>query len=271
MPLIMDDRPILREVPMTREFAEQEYFVLHLLSLSEEPIGAGSIREELSRSGLGMSEASVGRFLRELDSRGFTTRVGFQGRVMTPKGEERLGELLSEREKTVSTGAFLEAVKSREKEMLLEILVARRAIEREMAALAALSRTRGDIASLRRILDRQNALLARSEPMASTDPEFHEEIARISGNKVLRSAVEIIRRSGEGASFFEYVRTKVGSAVGADHEAVFEAISAGDPEAAASAMTLHIDNIIRDVSTYWKEHMKDLSENGRDKREKTCR
>ncbi len=244
---------------MIQEFAEQEYFVLHLLSVSNEPLGAGSIREELGRSGMEMSEASVGRFLRDLDTRGVTSRVGFQGRVLTPLGEERLGELLSEREKIVSTGAFLEAVKSREKDMLLEILVARRAIEREMAALAAASRNKSDIASLRGILDRQNDLLDRGEPMASTDPEFHEEVARISGNKVLQSAIEIIRRSGEGASFFEYIRTKVGSAVGADHEAVFEAIAAGDPEAAAAAMTRHIDNIIRDVRTYWKERMRDLS------------
>ncbi|MDO9507875.1 MAG: FCD domain-containing protein [Thermovirgaceae bacterium] len=244
---------------MVQEFSEQEYFVLHLLSVSSEPLGAGSIREELALNGMELSEASVGRFIRDLDIRGITSRVGFQGRVLTSPGEERLCELMSEREKIVSTGAFLEAVKSREREMLLEILVARRAIEREMAALAADSRTRGDIASLREILDRQNALLAKGEPMASTDPEFHEEVARISGNKVLQSAVEIIRRSGEGASFFEYIRTKVGSAVGADHEAVFEAIAAGDPEAAAASMASHIDNIIRDVRTYWKEHMRDLS------------
>ncbi len=244
---------------MNQEFAEQEYFVLHLLSVSTEPLGAGTIREEMARNGMEMSEASVGRFLRDLDIRGITSRVGFQGRVLTPTGEERLAELMTEREEMVSTGAFLEAVKSREKEMLLEILVARRAIEREMAALAAASRSAGDVAALRVILDRQNDLLARGEPMASTDPEFHEEVARISGNKVLQSAIEIIRRSGEGASFFEYIRTKVGSAVGTDHEAVFEAIAAGDPEKAAAAMTSHIDNIIRDVRTYWKGHMRNLS------------
>jgi len=143
--------------------------------------------------------------------------------------------------------------------MLLEILVARRAIEREMAALAAAARNKTDITSLRDILDRQNNLLANGKPMASTDPEFHEEVARISGNKVLQSAVKIIRRSGEGASFFEYIRTKVGSPVGTDHEAVFDAIAAGDPEVAAAAMTRHIDNIIRDVRAYWKDRMRDLS------------
>ncbi len=68
---------------MAQEFAEQEYFVLHLLSISEEPLGAGSIREELARSGMDLSEASVGRLLRGLDGRGFTTRIGFQGRLLT--------------------------------------------------------------------------------------------------------------------------------------------------------------------------------------------
>ncbi|MFA5621689.1 MAG: FCD domain-containing protein [Thermovirgaceae bacterium] len=251
---------------MAQENVEQEYFVLHLLSVSEEPLGAGSIREELAKNGMDLSEASVGRLLRELDSQGFTTRVGFQGRLLTSVGEERLSLLHSEREQVVSTGAFLEAVKSREREMLLEILVARRAIEREMAALAARLRTKGDVTALRDILDRQNALLAKGEPMASTDGEFHEEVARISGNKVLQSAIEIIRRSGEGASFFEYIRTKVGSRVGADHEAIFDAIAAGDPSAAEAAMTRHIDNIIRDVRTYWKDHVKDLPGGSRDRK-----
>ncbi|HPD96821.1 MAG TPA: FCD domain-containing protein [Synergistales bacterium] len=247
---------------MSPEFAEQEYFVLHLLSVSAEPLGAGTIKEELARNGMDMSEASVGRFIRDLDNRGITERVGFQGRVLTPLGEERLGELVSEREKIVSTGAFLEAVKSREKDMLLEILVARRAIERELAALAAESRSEKDIAVLREILNRQNDLISRGEPMASTDPEFHREVARISGNKVLQSAIEIIRKSGEGASFFEYIRTRVGSRVGSDHEPVFRAIEAGDPDAAAAAMALHIDNIIRDVRTYWKDHMRELARPG---------
>jgi hypothetical protein len=40
---------------------------------------------------------------------------------------------------------------------------------------------------------------------------------------------------------------------------VFRAIEAGDPDAAAAAMALHIDNIIRDVRTYWKDHMRELA------------
>ncbi|MEA3507639.1 MAG: FCD domain-containing protein [Synergistota bacterium] len=244
---------------MTREFTEQEYFVIHLLAASSEPLGAGTIREELARNDMPTSEASVGRFLRDLDARGMTARMGFQGRVLTPLGEERLLELLSEKEKLISTGAFLEAVRSREKEMLLEILVARRAIESEMASLAAENRTEEDLARLRAILDRQNDLIEKGEPMASTDPEFHLEVARISRNRVLRSAMEIIRKSGEGAAFFEYIRTKVGSPVGSDHETVFSALAAGDGPQAAAAMTAHINNIIRDVKTYWTSHVRDIS------------
>ena len=37
---------------MAQEFEEQEYFVLHLLSVSAEPLGAGSIREELAKNGM---------------------------------------------------------------------------------------------------------------------------------------------------------------------------------------------------------------------------
>lgn len=35
---------------MIQEFAEQEYFVLHLLSVSNEPLGAGSIRDALGHN-----------------------------------------------------------------------------------------------------------------------------------------------------------------------------------------------------------------------------
>lgn len=236
-------------------FAEQEYFVLHLLSVSREPLGAGAIREELAGNDMQLSEATVGRLLRNLDRDGLSRRIGFRGRMLTEQGKERLSALVDERERIVSTDAFLESIKSREKTVLLEILVARRAIEREISRLAAAVRTDEDLARIRSILDMQNKLIDSGKAMASTDPEFHNELARVAGNKVLRSAIDIIRRSGEGASFFEYIRKKVGSSVGTDHEVIYDAIRRKDIEAAGDAMVEHIDNVIRDVCNYWSAHI----------------
>ncbi|NLH95689.1 MAG: GntR family transcriptional regulator, partial [Synergistaceae bacterium] len=49
---------------------EQEYLILEILSEANTPLGAGAIRQALEDRGMLLSEATVGRILRELDHRG---------------------------------------------------------------------------------------------------------------------------------------------------------------------------------------------------------
>ncbi len=64
---------------------EQEFQILEILSEASAPVGAGAIRQSLEDRDVWLSEATVGRVLRELDHRGYTRKSGFQGRSLSPE------------------------------------------------------------------------------------------------------------------------------------------------------------------------------------------
>src|SRR5205814_929613 len=66
--------------------------------------------------------------------------------------------------------------------------------EREIARLAALNASEGDLAEIRGALDAQEVALARGNPANPEDIRFHNAIASASGNRVLRNALALMRR-----------------------------------------------------------------------------
>ena len=101
---------------MFTERLEQVMTILTIISNSEEPLGSGAIKEELSRRGHNLSEATVGRILRDLDTRGLTERIGYRGRTLTTAGKAHLEQLLIERKRALSSNELLKALKATGKE-----------------------------------------------------------------------------------------------------------------------------------------------------------
>jgi len=54
----------------------------------QNPLGSGTACEMLAKAGFQISEATVGRLLKTMDNKGYTTRIGFQGRMLTDQGRE---------------------------------------------------------------------------------------------------------------------------------------------------------------------------------------
>ena len=233
---------------------EQEYLILEILSEATTPLGAGAIRQALEDRDMILSEATVGRVLRELDHRGYTRKSGFQGRSISPKGAERLETLREEREHAVSANILLEELKSQGIEKILDVLVARRAIERETARLAARMATPEEIDRLRELLAQQEEALRKKESVAPFDAAFHREIARISRNAILAAAVDLIRQDVKLGPAFEYARKKAASTLGSDHRAIIDALAAHDEDRAEKAMVMHVENTLRDVQRYLDEN-----------------
>ncbi len=229
---------------------EQEFQILEILSEAKAPVGAGAIRQALEDRGTTLSEATVGRVLRELDHRGYTNKSGFQGRSLSPEGAERLETLREERGHAVSANLLLEELKSQGIEKILDVLVARRAIERETARLAARMATPEEIETLRNLVAQQEAALRKKESVAPFDAAFHREIARISRNAILAAAVDLIRQDVKLGPAFEYARKKAASTLGSDHKAIIDALEAHDEDRAETAMVMHVENTLRDVQRY---------------------
>jgi GntR family transcriptional repressor for pyruvate dehydrogenase complex len=237
---------------MFTERLEQVMTILTIISNSEEPLGSGAIKEELSRRGHNLSEATVGRILRALDTRGLTERIGYRGRTLTTAGKAHLEQLLIERKRALSSNELLKALKATGKEKLLDVLVARRAIERENARLAALHATREELEEMERIIIRQKKMLELGQSTAATDVQFHKLLAAAAKNRVLEAATDLIRQDGQLTPIMEYIRQNVGSTMVADHLQIFHCVAAGDAGAAEAAMVAHIDNLISDVQKYWE-------------------
>ncbi|MEW6521981.1 MAG: FCD domain-containing protein [Bacillota bacterium] len=230
--------------------AEQEYQLLKYIHDQGEPVGSGSVAEWLRSLGFDISEATAGRVLRELDTRGYTLRLGYRGRVLTGSGQQHLEDLAAERRRSNSGQELLNALRGPGLKDLVDVLVARRAIEREAARLAAARASHEDVAEMEDAVRLHE--LSESGGGPEQDVRFHRLVARASGNRVLMAAVDLIHQDGLLSPVLDYIRKWVKSTIAADHRQVLLAISRRDAQAAERAMEAHIENVIRDVNQYWE-------------------
>ncbi|GAW92283.1 FadR/GntR family transcriptional regulator [Calderihabitans maritimus] len=241
---------------MLSERRQLEMKILSIIHDGREPVGSGTISEQLRQAGIKVSEATVGRVLRGLDAQGYTERVGYQGRIITARGLEQLAELRREKEKLSYGFELIKLVHSTSKENLIDLLVARRAIEGETAYLAALNATEKEILQLHEILERQRSHYRFGIGGAEEDLKFHGLIAEMGRNKVLQAALKLIRQDGQLGPVLEYIRKEVHSSIVVDHERIAQAIADRKAEEARAAMVTHIENLMADVEKYWDQVIK---------------
>jgi DNA-binding FadR family transcriptional regulator len=127
---------------------------------------------------------------------------------------------------------------------LLNLIEVRRGLEAEIAALAALRRTPGQLAEIEHALRRIEEAVAAGVSGVEEDVRFHLCIAEATGNpywvkfvemfaQPTRSAVKVTRAN-------EARRADFASQVLMEHEKIVNAIAAGDPEMARAAATEHM-------------------------------
>jgi GntR family L-lactate dehydrogenase operon transcriptional regulator len=235
---------------LTATSPQFEHTVLHLLEATEGPAGSGTLMERLDDLGFRVSEPTVGRFLRVLDRRGLTERVSNKGRGLTEAGRERLTELC-EAESQVHYGReLLRSIRTTTVEEIVEVLIARRALERETARLAAERATDEDIARLEEAVRQQRAALDSGRVAAEADVRFHALVAQASRNRVLAAAIALIRRDRQITMTLDAMLRRTTHRYAVGHEGIVAAIRRRDPRAAERAMLGHIDTVIADVRAY---------------------
>lgn len=119
----------------------------------------------------------------------------------------------------------------------------RRILETESASLAASRRSRKQLAAIKTALDRMSGEERWEEGSIEADLAFHREIARATGNGYIHTFIsfvcEQIRRSIHYARLTNPLHDLVEVNVG-EHVRIYEALAAGDPDAAGAAMAAHI-------------------------------
>lgn len=236
------------------------YLILKIISNSRLPVGSGYIRDNLKLQGIEISEATAGRILRELDTEGYTEKVGFKGRTLTSNGKQKLKELDHEFKINHYGNELVNVIKVTGRQELLDILTARKAIEGQLAKLAAQFITKKEIQELHEIIKSQQKHVQEGVSIAEDDVKFHKLIAQAAKNRVLDAALDLIRQHGQLSPILEFIRKEVRSTVLLDHKNIYEAIVSRNSELAEKAMTLHIENLMSDVQKYWESAYKDEME-----------
>ena len=138
----------------------------------------------------------------------------------------------------------------------LELIRARRVVEGETAAIAALQRKRTHLDAIDRAIATMRELADRSTMPLEGDRAFHVAIVDACDNVVLAETVQGFWDSRKGPIFtrlggyFETVKSW--RAAIAEHETIREAIAARDAAAARTAMHEHMDKSHQRFSASWR-------------------
>ena len=234
--------------------ARYDHYIYAILSVLEdkgEPLGSGFLSQYLNSWGFNLSEATVGRVLSHMDRANYSEKLGFQGRVITGAGRVKLEELQNKQHRLAYGNRFVQTLQSSKKEELIEVLTARRAIERELARLAAINATEAEIELLESGIREQQQYSVNKQLSLEHDTEFHKLLATAAKNKVLAAALDLIRHDAQLSPILSYIRTEVGGKLVVDHSRIVLAVKQRNPDQAEQAMIKHIEGLINDVEKYW--------------------
>jgi DNA-binding FadR family transcriptional regulator len=218
-------------IPRRKLYQEVEDRLLALIRSGDIPPGQQlpSERDLMERYGVG--RPAVREALQSLERSGIVEIAhGERARVLLPTASSLM-------EQVAGGARHLLRMQPHTLEHLKD---ARLFLEVGMARLAAERATDADVQALQQRLNEHRAVQRQPEQFLERDMAFHREIARISGNPIFPAIVEALFRWA-GEYYQTIVRAPGAEHVTlAEHLALFNAIAARDPDAAARAMHEHL-------------------------------
>ncbi len=236
----------------SRRFAstDLEHAILHFLATDSGPLGSGALMERLWKLGYRGSEPTVGRFLRKLDRDEITKRISNRGRDLTERGHLRLRQLCEAEAQRYYESELIRTIRTATIDDILDVLIARRALEREISYLAAEYATPEEIAEIEGAILEQHQILATKGISAYTDMKFHSLLAQAARNRVLTAASNLIRRDKHLTLILDAILKETGYEWVVGHEEILDAVKQRAPELAERAMLHHINSVIAAVQRY---------------------
>ncbi len=126
--------------------------------------------------------------------------------------------------------------------VLDELTVVRARLEAAMAGETARVRTPVENDVLRAALDRMRSSVHDTPEFNAADVAFHETVMAVSGNRLAESITRVLFEKARQSSRYHgvVVPQSLHEVTLVEHERIFGAIDAGDPDAAEEAMRTHI-------------------------------
>ena len=232
-----------------------ELAALAALDDAGEPVGSARLADALRQAGIGVAEATAGRYLRQLDERGLTRSLGVKaGRFITDAGRARLAELRHLRRQDEHGARMLDAVAATEIDELVDLLYVRRAVEVEAARIAANRATEEELAQLAALSRRHVHDVGIGQDTVEPSMHFHRLVAEASHNRMLIAvALLLLDPANEPLEkLLGRIALDAGTTLDQahDHITLAEALTARDASAAETAMRAHMDKLIDAVEDY---------------------
>jgi GntR family L-lactate dehydrogenase operon transcriptional regulator len=215
------------------------------------PVGARLATKELVDQGVSTSEASVSRVFVRLDAAGLTEAIGRKGRVLTALGHEVASTAMANRKRNAG---FNQALRIRSVEQLMDLLYARRGVEREIARAAAVRRSAKQLRELETIMRDHERALATGEDPSPSGMEFHRAIVRMAGGELFGALGDVVLN--ESLLPLEQVLDAITGGRGTmgksapEHQPIMDAIKSKDADGAGQAMADHLTRLITEVEAF---------------------
>jgi DNA-binding FadR family transcriptional regulator len=140
---------------------------------------------------------------------------------------------------------------------ILELLIA---VEVAATGLAAERRSAAELAGIKRALDAMATAIEQGDSGVDEDFRFHRKIVEVTDNPFfigftgfLESRVRNLIRAARTTTRFKGLVHQVQK----EHEAIYQAIEAGDPEAAKVAAERHLRNVAQRMRLYRDDSAED--------------
>jgi DNA-binding FadR family transcriptional regulator len=230
--------------------SHRDYVILRILADSADPLGSWILKEKLNKYEIEASIASIGRFLKDLDQKGYTELIKNQGRKISAKGKEYLNLLDEDINRYMSEKELIDASMPNTFQEFMELLYARKVIEVETAKLASMYATKEDIEKLEQaILMHHDHIIQNDEDCTEIGCKFHELVGQASHNRFLCSTLKLlIHEEIEMEKKFPYPSTpSQGRHYIDDHQEILEAIKDRQTEKVVMLMEEHMSELIEEI------------------------
>lgn len=236
------------------------YLLAHSIAQKDGPAGSWSLKADLDSYGVECGTATIGRYLKLLDSKGYTLQRSNQGRVLTPAGNAWLDNLQKRLARAKVHDDVTRAIHVNEYAEMVDLMRVRKLIEVEAARLAARNADEEDLRLLENVLVRHHQYVVDNVDPVDPALDFHLAVAQASHNKFMSAVLSLLAfEEKQIESTIEVLRTReLGSVYVLEHDQIAQAIRERNSAKAASLMESHMQGIVTAV----EEQVAEFDENG---------
>ena len=223
-----------------------KYMMLQQIKTRPDGLGAWELPVMLSKEGLDVSTATVGRYLKDLDNENLTRKVGNRGRVLTELGRAKLTQIEWDVESNVVHKGVKDAVSGSEYSDLVDIYTVRVAIELGSVKLCCRNATKQEIQAIEDYVNEYESQVQKGNDFTDVSLDFHILLAKGTHNRFMEKLLAMLIFEQKKIEYnLKYLPTRsCGKLFAEQHRMIFNAIKEKNEALAVQIMKEHFNDII---------------------------